>query len=143
MKKFAACFAVLIALISGIIIGCAIVDRDVERNISIAMKLHPGTAEDALIAYIQDPAVSAHDKSKIGVWTLGQIKSEKALPVLKTLYKDDPVGKSCRGKHDEVLCQYGLHRAIVAIESEKDVLPTKPYILHTKQYALRTKLKKN
>jgi hypothetical protein len=135
MKKCATCFAILIALIfSGIIIGCAIIDHDIEKNILIARKLHPGSGEDALIAYIQDPAVSAHNKSKIGVWTLGQIKSEKALPVLKTLYKDDPVGKSCRGRHNEVLCQYGLHKAIVAIESEK-------YVRHTKQYLLHTKLK--
>jgi hypothetical protein len=118
MKKFAAFFAMLIALIfSGIIIGCAIINRDVERNILMAQKLHPGAPEDALIAYIQDPSVSPHNKSKIGVWTLGQIKSEKSLPVLKTLYKDDPVGKICRGKHDEVICQYCLHKAIVSIES--------------------------
>jgi len=38
------------------------------------------------------------------------------LPLLKDHYKNDPKGKTYYGKHDEMLCQYEIHKAIVAIE---------------------------
>jgi hypothetical protein len=36
--------------------------------------------------------------------------------LLKDLYKDDPEGKTCYGRHDVELCQYEIHKAIRAIE---------------------------
>ncbi len=93
------------------------IDKDVKENISIAKEKYPGTAEDALIAYLLDTGNSTRDRSDIAVWTLGQIGSEKAIPFLTELYKDDPEGKTCKRRHDRVLCQYELYKALNAAKS--------------------------
>jgi hypothetical protein len=91
---------------------------DIKEHISIAQQRYTNaaTAEDALIAYLVDTTNSLHDRGDIAIWTLGQIHSQKALPILKGLYKNDPKGKTCHGKHDLMLCQYGIHTAIKTIE---------------------------
>ncbi|MFZ0282327.1 MAG: HEAT repeat domain-containing protein [Bacteroidales bacterium] len=88
----------------------------VKECISIATQQYSGTAEDALIAYLSDTTHTPHDRSHVAIWTLGQIRSKKALPVLRGLYKNDPQGKTCKYSHDKVLCQYEIHKAIVSIE---------------------------
>jgi hypothetical protein len=90
---------------------------DVKKNISIAQQKYPGTAEEALISFLLDEKNSFHDKTHLAIWTLGMLKSEKALPVLRSYYKNDPKGSICQGKHDQMVCQYGLHKAIVQIEN--------------------------
>ena len=67
---------------------------------------YTGTAEDALIAFLQDENKSAYEKTHKATWTLGQIRSQKALPILKELYQNDPKGETCYGKHDNMPCQY-------------------------------------
>jgi len=89
--------------------------HDLKENISIAQQRYPGTKEDALIAYLVDTTNSPHDRS-MAIYSLGQINSKKALSVLKGLYKNDPKGKTCHGKHDSVLCQKEIHTAIETIE---------------------------
>ncbi len=91
--------------------------HDVKKNISIARDKYPGTAEDALISFLQDENNSFNDRTHLAIWTLGMLKSEKALPLLKSYYKNDPKGLTCHGRHGQMLCQYGLHKAIVQIES--------------------------
>jgi hypothetical protein len=93
---------------------------DIKKHISIAQRLYPNsaTAEDALIAYLKDTTNSPHDRGSVAIWTLGQIHSKKALPVIKGLYKNDPKGKTCHGKHDYMLCQKGIHTAIETIEHD-------------------------
>jgi hypothetical protein len=93
------------------------IDFDVKKNINYAREKYPGTAEDALIAYLLDITNSPQDRSSVAIWTLGQIHSQKALPILKGLYKNDPKGKTCHGKHNYVLCQYEIYKAIKAEES--------------------------
>jgi hypothetical protein len=93
------------------------IDFDVKKNINYAKEKYPGTAEDALIAYLLDTTNSPQDRSSVAIWTLGQIHSQKALPILKGLYKNDPQGKTCHGKHNYVLCQYEIYKAIKAEES--------------------------
>jgi hypothetical protein len=93
------------------------IDIDVKKNIKNAKEKYPGTAEDALIAYLLDPANSPKDCSSVAIWTLGQIHSKKALPILEGLYNNDPEGKTCHGKHEYVLCQYEIYKAIKAEES--------------------------
>lgn len=90
---------------------------DIREHISIAQQRYPNaaTAEDALITYLVDTTNSPHDRVAIAIWTLGQIHSKKALPVLKGLYRNDPKGKTCHGKHDQMLCQKGIHTAIETI----------------------------
>ena len=90
--------------------------HDVKEHISIAQKRYPGTAEDALISFLVDTTNSPHDRSDVAIWTLGQIRSKEALPILKELYKNDPKGKTCHAKHDLVLCQKELYEAIDCIE---------------------------
>jgi hypothetical protein len=90
---------------------------DIRERISIAQQQYPGRAEDALIAYLVDSTNSPHDRGDVAIWTLGQIHSKKALPVLIGLYKNDPKGKTCHGKLDYMICQYGIHTAIVTIEN--------------------------
>jgi hypothetical protein len=92
------------------------IDQDVKKNIDIAKQKYSGTAEDALIAYLLDTTNSPRDRSQIAIWTLGQIGSPKALPILRGLYKNDPEGKTCYGRHDSVLCQYEIYKAINAEE---------------------------
>jgi hypothetical protein len=53
--------------------------------------------------------------SSVAIWTLGQIHSEKAIPVLQGLCHNDPEGKTCYGKHDSVLCQYEIFKALKLI----------------------------
>ena len=122
MKRVKIRLAVIIAgiLLAVILTGIFAMDiwirHDVKENISIAQENYPGTAEEALISFLQDEENSFNDRTHIAIWTLGMLKSEKALPVLKGYYHDDPKGLSCKGHHNQMLCQYGLHKAIVQIE---------------------------
>ena len=90
---------------------------DVKKNINIAQQMYPGTAEEAVISFLLDEKNSFHDRTHIAVWTLGMLKSEKALPILRSYYKNDPKGLTCHEKHDQMICQYGLLKAIVQIEN--------------------------
>lgn len=90
------------------------IESGVKKNIRIAKNLYPGKAEDALIAYLQDSTRSPYQRSHLAVWTLGQIGSQKARPVLMKYYKNDPEGLTCRGRHTTDLCQYELYKALHA-----------------------------
>lgn len=94
-------------------------DQSVKENIAVAKSKYSGTAEHALISFLMDEENSTNDKTHIAIWTLGQIHSEKALPILKGLYEDDPEGKSCYGHHNTELCQYEIYKAIVALEGSR------------------------
>lgn len=91
-------------------------DFAIKKNITIAKSRYPGSAEDALIAYLLDTTNSPHDRSHLAINTLGQIESQKARPVLLKLYQNDPEGKTCYGKHNSVLCQYEIYKALHARE---------------------------
>ena len=105
-----------------VILTCALVamyfwiGHDVKQNIKITQQQYPGTVENALISFLNDENNSAYDRSHRAVWTLGQVRSKKALPVLYKLYNNDPEGKTCYSHHDSQLCQYEIHKAIIAIE---------------------------
>jgi len=90
------------------------IDIDVKKNIRTTKEKYPGRAEDALIAYLLDTTNSPKNRSSLAIWTLGQIQSEKAIPILNELYKNDTEGKTCNGKHDSVLCQYEIYKALNA-----------------------------
>ena len=92
------------------------IGHGINERIRIAKQQYSGIAEDALIAYLQDTIHTPREKSDVAIWTLGQIRSKKALPVLNGLYKNDPLGTTCKGHHNTVLCQYEIHKAIVSIE---------------------------
>jgi hypothetical protein len=106
----------LIALMFSVYVSLYLwIDSEVKENIRIAKEKYPGRAEDALIAYLLDTANPPRNRTKVAIWTLGRIQSEKAIPVLKGLYKNDPEGKTCKGKHDTVLCQYEIYKALNAV----------------------------
>ena len=114
-----ALFVVFNALVLAIIGFGPGIEESILKNIGIAQEKYPGRAEDALIAFLLDTANTYHDRSHIAVWTLGQLKSKKALPIIKQMYKEDPSGVTCKGRHDSVICQRVLHNAIIAIESDR------------------------
>lgn len=91
-------------------------EYSLRQNIKTAKEKYGGKAEDALIAYLLDESNTSRDRSHLAINTLGQIKSEKAIPILKQLYKNDPEGNTCKGRHNEVLCQYEIYKALNAAE---------------------------
>ena len=91
-----------------------LIGHKVQQNIEIAKSKYPGTAEEALIAFLLDTNNSPIERTHIAIWSLGQIESKKAIPVLKELYKGDPEGKTCYGKHSSVICQYEIYKALHA-----------------------------
>jgi hypothetical protein len=93
------------------------IDNTIQKNISTAKEIYGGKAEDALIAFLQDSDNSFHDRTHVAIWTLGQIRSQKAIPILEQLYRDDPEGKTCKGNHDSILCQYEIYKALQASRS--------------------------
>jgi len=92
---------------------------DVNENITQAKATYAGTSEDVLIAFLRDESNRPVDRTQVAIWTLGRLHSEKALPVLRSYYKNDPEGITCFGKHDSVLCQYEIYKAITSIERNR------------------------
>lgn len=107
---------IVVVLAGGLLVLNIWMGHSVKEHIQLAQHKYPGIAEDALISFLLDEGNTPTESTPKAIWTLGQIRSEKALPVLQDLYKDDPKGKTCYGKHDVELCQYEIHKAIVAIE---------------------------
>lgn len=91
--------------------------HDVRNNIELAEQKYDSPGEDALISYLEDEQNAYHDRTHLAIWTLGKIRSQKALHVLKKYYLNDPEGLSCKGMHQEKLCQYEIHKAIKEIEN--------------------------
>ncbi len=116
MKKVILIFSgiLLTLLLLGYVAVYVWIDVAVKNNIKVAKEKYSGKAEDALIAYLLDTTNSPRDRSHVAIWTLGQIHSEKAIPALNGLYKNDPEGKTCKGRHDSVLCQYEIYKALNA-----------------------------
>jgi hypothetical protein len=116
MKKFitSVCFILASLFFIGAI-GVRVWSRQyIKKNIRIAQTKYSGKAEDALISFLLDTTNTPGERSEIAIWTLGQIKSEKAKPILRSLYKNDPEGKTCQGMHHKVLCQYEIYKALNA-----------------------------
>lgn len=93
--------------------------KSIKANIHLAMERYPGEPEEALLSFLEDTSNSFNDRTHIAIWTLGQIRSEKALPVLQSLYRDDPEGNTCYGHHDSMLCQYEIHKALECIAGKQ------------------------
>lgn len=101
------------------------IDIDAKKNIKIAKNRYSGKADDALISYMLDTNNSPQNRTRVAIWTLGQIQSEKALPILESLYINDPEGKTCYKKHEKVICQYELHKSINLIRTHRLPLHTR------------------
>ncbi len=117
MKRIIIVISIGFFLLACSFIGLHIwIGGDVKQNIEIVKNQHTGSAEEALISYLKDENNSFNDRTHKAIWTLGQIRSEKALPLLRELFKNDPKGETCKDNHNSELCQYELHKAIIAIE---------------------------
>ncbi len=116
-KLFILSISLVVAIVFGFFAIYIWIDVDVKKNIKMAKEKYSGNAEDALIEYLLDTTNTYHNRTHVEIWTLGQINSKKALPILRDLYMNDPEGKTCHGKHDSVLCQYGIYKAMNAAES--------------------------
>lgn len=95
------------------------IEKDVKENIAVVKSMYPGNAEEALLSFLLDDSNPTIERTHIAIWTLGQIGSKKALPVLKEYYQNDPNGETCIGKHHELLCQYEINKAIEAIDGHR------------------------
>lgn len=117
MKKTVLLILIGLTLIASVGLGSIYfwVKSDVKANIEIAQSIYKGNPEEALISFLLDDSNSPNDRTHIAIWTLGQIKSAESLPILNELYTDDPDGETCYGKHDHLLCQYEIYKAIEAI----------------------------
>ena len=113
-KIFILSLSLLGLIILGFIAIYIWIDIDVKKNIEIAKGRYSGKAENALIAYLLDTTNTPQNRTRVAIWTLGQIQSKEAIPILENLYKNDPEGKTCYGKHDSVLCQYEIYKALNA-----------------------------
>lgn len=119
MKRVIIIVFVIIAIVVGFFAVLFLwTGATVKGNISTAQEKYGGSPEAALISYLMDERNSAEDRSHIAIWTLGQIHSDTALPMLRKLYKNDPQGVTCHEKHDSLLCQYEIRKAIDAIENK-------------------------
>jgi len=116
-KVFILSSSLLGLIIVGLLTIYIRIDIDVKRNINTAKEMYPGNAEDALIAYLLDTNNTPQDRTRVAIYSLGQIQSQKAIPILEDLYKDDPEGKTCYEKHNIVLCQSGIYKALEACKS--------------------------
>ena len=56
-----------------------------KEHIAYAKINYSGIAEDVMIEMLKDDSAPANDKTHIAIWTLGHLRSEKALPVLRNL----------------------------------------------------------
>jgi len=92
------------------------IGASVKKNIEFAQEHYAGSVEESLLSLLLDESYSTGDRTHVAIWTLGQIRSHKALPVLKELYHDDPEGTTCYRHHDSLLCQYEIYKAISTIE---------------------------
>jgi hypothetical protein len=98
-----------VILVGGTALGAVLwqIHRSVETSCARAQQAHPLPGDDvaALSAYVLSEAHPVSDRNG-AVWTLGRLRDAAALPALERMYTGEP----CR--HDEILCQYELEKAI-------------------------------
>jgi hypothetical protein len=119
MKRFIYTALAIVFLICIVILASLFfwIKQDVLNNIELAEQKYHAHGEKALISFLEDERNSYYDRTHLAVWTLGKIRSQRALAVLKKYYINDPKGRSCKGMHHEKICQYELYKAIKAIEN--------------------------
>ena len=86
-KIFILSSSLLGLLILGFIAIYIWIDIDIKKNIETVKGRYSGKAEDALIAYLLDTTNTPQNRTRVAIWTLGQIQSKKATPILENLYK--------------------------------------------------------
>ncbi len=79
-----------VLLLAFLIVVRSMMRQSVVEHIAMATEMYSGTPEEALISMLLDENAAMEKKTHTAVWTLGQLKSNKALPILKELYLDDP-----------------------------------------------------
>jgi hypothetical protein len=90
------------------------------RNLAEAHSKYSGNDEEVLLAYLQDETNSPSDRTRVAVWSLGEIKSRKALPVLKDMVNELLGEEHCKGAHQWRICQHEIRIAVHKIEAGND-----------------------
>lgn len=103
--------AVAVCLATFFLVIPLYMDHRVRSYSQEAGSLYPGDTVQALIAYLESSSHSPQDKNHM-VWTLGELRDPRALPVLhrllETLAGDEPGGMS----------RYEVDKAIRKIEGK-------------------------
>lgn len=84
--------------------------RDLNRSYTHIRTRHAGDRLQSLLACVQDPQESLAVRND-AVWILGELRDERALPVLTGLV----MGEEC--DHRREICQYELHKAMDKIKT--------------------------
>jgi len=96
-------------LLGGMVLGVLLWDikKSVGEYCRLAQQSHPHPGDDAaaLLEYLNSREHTIGMRN-LAVWALGRLRDPRALPALKAAYTGGP----CR--HDEMLCQYELEKAI-------------------------------
>jgi hypothetical protein len=89
------------------------IQSDVDEFSARAQASFPSPGDDvsALIAYVQSDRHSLRERNH-AVWSLGQLRDSRALPVLEAAFTGEP----CH--HDVALCQRELKKAIALCRGE-------------------------
>ena len=87
--------------------------HDLWETCTLAQLAYPQLDDpvEALLVWIQSPLQTIQERNR-GVWALGQLRDQRALPVLEKYYH----GGEC--DHDNELCQRELEKAIKLTKGE-------------------------
>jgi|GEM_PF-438035 len=102
-----------------IVVGCAVlyfvrasvtVQEEIDTICEEACSRFPGPKVDALVTYLEKSS-DLNKKNRI-IWTLGELRDPKALPILEKLCTGQPCD------HSRYVCQKELEKAIKKIKKE-------------------------
>ena len=108
-------FALGIVIVAYIGISLMI-GSDVNKTSQRAMAQFTGDRVEALIALVDCEGCSLHDRN-LAVWTLGQLRDKRGLPVMHKYYTGEPFN------HEWRICQYVISKAIRWTEGKSFMLP--------------------
>jgi hypothetical protein len=107
--KITVSIVVVGVLFCGAVLGAILwhIHQSVKLNCQSAQHAHPHPGDDvaALIDYMNSENHSLWDRTHRGVWTLGQLRDNRALSALEKVY----IGKC---DHYKKLCQYEVRKAV-------------------------------
>ena len=105
-----------VALVAGFLALEMWIGRQVQYHTDQAVRLHPGSEMEALVAVMLDEKLPMRRRN-LAVWALGQRGDQQALGVLR----DQVTGKKC--DHAVRLCESELAKAIGKLEREPALVP--------------------
>lgn len=99
---------VALLLVVTMVLSAVVIGRGVDERCEQARKKYDGDCGEAMIALVQSEDESFRDRNQ-GIWVLGQLGDDRALPVLESMYTGNIPE---RESYDEGISQYELKKAI-------------------------------